>query len=81
MDEQERIIAGARPGDVIRYDAEAAKAQAVGELIKISIRPREWRGAPLRFTPQPSLFGGWEVHGVAPIEGKPTHVTVSLRAL
>ena len=66
---------------MIRYDAEAAKAPAVGELIKISIRPREWRGAPLRFAPQPSLFGGWEVHGVEPIEGKPTHVTVSLRAL
>jgi len=81
MDEQERIISRPRPGDVIRYDAEAAKAPAIGELIKISIRPREWRGAPLRFTPQPSLFGGWEVHGVEPIEGKPGRVTVAIRAL
>jgi len=81
MDEQERRIAWARPGDVIRYDAEAAKAPAVGELIKISIRPPEWRGAPPRFARQPSLFGGWEVHGVEPIEGKPGHVTVAIRAL
>jgi len=43
MDEQEGIIARASPGDVIRYDAEAAKAPAVGELIKISIRPRDSR--------------------------------------
>jgi len=81
MDEQERRIAWARPGDVIWYDAEAAKAPVVGEVIKISIRPREWCGAGLRFTPQPSLFGGWEVHGVEPIEGKPDYVNILLRAL
>ena len=68
MDEQERMLTGHKPGDIIAFVEDAERAPSVGTRLAIYIAPRVSAASPLMTSHVSTPAGPWEVAEVVPLD-------------